>query len=90
MTPVCLVLASLLAQQSPCGPTGTVEARIAKQYGESIVGAGVMASGIMFITANPATGTWTVLLRRKDGQTCILQGGTGYASVEAAIPGENL
>jgi hypothetical protein len=84
------ILAALfLAQQQPCGPTGMVEKRIADQYGESIVGAGVTAGGIMFITANPVTGTWT-LMRRKDGQTCVLMGGTGFATLDAIQPGENL
>jgi hypothetical protein len=89
MTPAVLAVAAILAQQSPCGPTGQVEARIAKQYGESVVGAGVTPGGIMFITANPVTGTFTVMLR-KGGQTCILQGGTGYATVEAIQPGEKI
>ena len=82
-----ILAALLLAQQTPCGPTGQVEARIAKQYGESIVGAGVTPGGIMFITANPTTGTFTVLIR-KGGQTCVLMGGTGYATVDAIQPGE--
>jgi hypothetical protein len=84
-----ILAAFLFAQQSPCGPTGQVEARIAKQYGETVVGAGVVPGGIMFITANPVTGTFTVMLR-KGGQTCVLQGGTGYATVDAVKPGENI
>jgi hypothetical protein len=90
MTFAVLMLAATLTQQSPCGPTGTVEKRIAKQYGESIVGAGVVAGGVLFITANPQTGTFTIMLRRQDGQTCVLQGGTGYATLEAIKPGEDL
>jgi len=85
-----ILAAFLLAQQSPCGPTGQVEKRIKDQYGESIVGAGLVPGGIMFITQNPKTQTFTVLLRRPDGQTCVLQGGTGYASQEAIIPGVDL
>jgi hypothetical protein len=86
---LALILA-LFIQQSPCGPTGVVEKRIATQYGESIVGAGIAAGGVLFVTANPVTGTSTVMLRRKDGQTCVLQGGTGYATIEAIKPGVDL
>lgn len=86
-----LILASIiLAQQSPCGPTGQVEARIHKQYGESIVGAGIVPGGILFTTANPKTQTFTILLRRPDGMTCVMMGGTGYASQDAIIPGIDL
>lgn len=86
-----LILAALLlAQQTPCGPTGQVERRIADQYGESIVGAGVVAGGVMFLTSNPQTGTFTIMLRRKDGQTCVLMGGTGYATLEAVKQGQEI
>jgi hypothetical protein len=78
------------AQQPACGPTGKVEKRIHDQYGETIVGAGVVAGGILFTLANPVTGTFTVLLRRPDGQTCVMMGGTGYATIEAIKPGTDL
>jgi hypothetical protein len=85
-----ILAALLLAQQQPCGPTGMVEKRIHDQYGESIVGAGVVADGsVMFLTTNPETGTFTIL-RRKDGLTCVLMGGTGYATQEALKKGTDL
>jgi hypothetical protein len=87
---ICLAPVAASAQQAPCGPTGAVEKRIADQYGETIVGAGVVAGGTLFTLANPQTGTFTVLLRRKDGQTCVLMGGTGYATIEAIKPGTDL
>ena len=82
-----ILVALLLAQQSPCGPTGMVEKRIVAQYGESIVGAGVVPGGILFITSNPDTGSFTILLRRPDNQTCVLMGGTGYATTDAVKKG---
>ena len=82
-----ILAAIILAQQAPCGPTGMVEKNIAKKYGESIVGAGIVAGGILFTTTNPQTGSFTVLLRRPDGQTCVLMGGTGYATTDAVKPG---
>lgn len=82
-----ILAAIILAQQSPCGPTGKVEARIAKEYGESLVGAGITPGGILFTTTNPQTGSFTIMLRRPDGQTCVLMGGTGYAIQEPTKPG---
>jgi hypothetical protein len=67
-----------------------VEKRIHDQYGESIIGAGVTAGGVMFTTVNPVTGTFTIMLRRQDGQTCVLMGGTGYATIDAIKPGTDL
>lgn len=84
-----ILAAIILAQSQPCGPTGQVEKRIADQYGESIVGAGITQGGIMFLTSNPQTGSFTILLRRPDGQTCVLMGGTGYATEDAVKSGED-
>jgi hypothetical protein len=87
---VLAMTAPAIAQEAPCGPTGTVEKRINKDYGETLVGAGIVAGGVLFTTANPQTGTFTVMLRRKDGQTCVLMGGTGYAMQDPEIPGVKL
>ncbi len=84
---LCLTASPAIAQESPCGPTGQVEARISKEYGESLIGAGIVQGGVLFTTLNPQSGTFTVMLRRKDGQTCVLMGGTGYAIQEPTIPG---
>jgi hypothetical protein len=87
---ICLAPVVASAQQPACGPTGAVEKRIHDQYGETIVGAGVVAGGILFTLANPQTGTFTVLLRRPDGQTCVMIGGTGYATQDPIKPGTDL
>jgi hypothetical protein len=87
---LCFAASPSLAQQPPCGPTGTVEKRIKDQYGESLIGAGIVAGGILFTTMNPTTQTFTVFLRRHDGQTCVLMGGTGWAVQDAEKPGKNL
>jgi hypothetical protein len=87
---LCLAPVAASAQQAPCGPTGAVEKRIHDQYGETIVGAGVVAGGILFTLANPQTQTFTILLRRPDGMTCVLMGGTGYAMQDPIKPGTDL
>jgi ABC-type enterobactin transport system permease subunit len=89
---LCLAPVPAIAQEAPqpCGPTGTVEARISKQYGESLVGAGIVPGGVLFTTANPETGTFTIMLRRPDGVTCVMMGGTGYAFQEPKKPGVDL
>jgi hypothetical protein len=85
-----ILAALLLAQQQPCGPTGMVEKRIHDQFGESIVGAGVVDGGVMFLTTNPETGSFTIMLRRKDGLTCVLMGGKGFATQDAIKKGTDL
>lgn len=63
--------------------------QLASKYGEHPVAAGVAQSGMVYVTANPETGTFTVLLRRPDGISCILVAGRGWAQHEPAKPGQD-
>lgn len=76
--------------QMPCIPKLALDQQIAKRYGESILGAGVTPVGILYITVNPTTGTFTVVMRRPDGMACIVGGGKGWATTETVLPGTNL
>lgn len=77
-------------EAQPCGPRDQVEKRIWKQYGESVLGAGITPGGILYLTANLKTGTFTILLRRPDGMACVLMGGNGFAQGEPRTPGVGL
>ena len=85
-----ILAALVLTQQQPCGPTGIVEKQMADKFGESIVGAGFMGSDVLLTLTNPETGTFTILVRRQDGMTCLLMSGTGYAFQEPTKGGKNL
>lgn len=98
----CLILALLLgcmywiatparSQENPaCGPRAEIDKRMWVQFGESPIGAGVTPGGILYVTANPQTGSFTIILRRPDGIACVMMGGTGWADVEALIPGRDI
>ena len=77
-------------ESQPCGPRDKVEKRIWTEYGESVLGAGLTPGGILYITANLQTGTFTLILRRPDGTACILMGGRGFAQGEPRTPGVGL
>jgi hypothetical protein len=76
--------------QMPCMPRAILEKQIKSQYGESVVGAGLTPVGVLYVTANPVTGTFTVVMRKDDGTACIVGGGKGWTSITPEIPGTNL
>ncbi len=99
----CLLLVLLLgfmyyvatparSQEAPsaCGPKDKIDKRIWTQFGESPVGIGITNGGILYVTANPVTGTFTIIMRRPDGVACVMMGGTGWADVETLVPGRSL
>jgi hypothetical protein len=78
------------AHQPNCAPRAAMEAVLKDRAGEQVVSAGVAASGIVYVMANPVTSSFTVLLLRADGLACMLLSGHGWAVVEPAVPGEDL
>ena len=75
------------AQQVFCGPTGPLERTIENEHGESLVSAGIVPGGKLFLLANPLSGTFTIILRRPGGVSCILMSGAGFTTVEPTKPG---
>ena len=78
------VLASLLAAQAAaamphCGDRDTVVAALTDRYSEHHVASGLQSdTGLLEIWASESDGSWTILMTRPDGQTCIMASGTHW------------
>lgn len=68
--------------QMACDDQTKIDTRLSSEFGESITSAGITPGGVMYVTSNPESGTFTVVLRREGGQACILIGGIGYATTD--------
>lgn len=67
-----------LAQGAPqaCGPREAITVQLEQKYGEHQQGAGVMNSNRVFeLWHSEKTGTWTILLTRPNGTSCIVAAG---------------
>jgi hypothetical protein len=84
-----ILAAFLLAQQPACKPTGVLERELTTKYGETIVAAGITPAGKMFTLANPASGSFSVIIIRPNGMTCLVIGGDGFTTIEAIKPGSD-
>lgn len=85
------------AQTAPelqCAPTAKLEKNIGERYGETLAAVGMLApdDSVMTILANGKTGTYTILLRRPGGVSCILFAGKAFTLVplDKAVPGTDL
>lgn len=62
-----------------CGDRDHVIASLSETYSERHVASGFQsAAGLMEIWASDTDGTWTILLTRPDGKTCIMASGTHW------------
>lgn len=75
----------------PCGPSDKMQTELQNKYGEVIVGGGFVNDSLIIITTNAKSHTFTILMRRPDGISCLLIGGKGFAIAEPAqIKGPSL
>lgn len=68
------------AQGGPCGMRADMLEQLESTFGEVLAGQGVIGDGTMTgeFTVNPADGSWTVIVTRPDGLSCVVIGGKGW------------
>lgn len=72
--------------QTVCAPRDTVVERLSGSYGEGLAAGGLRsAEQVLEVWASPETGTWTVLVTRADGVSCVMASGTNWHQQEPTI-----
>lgn len=90
---VVLAAPTALHAQATCFDRDDLVANLSTKYGESFAGGGLQnAQSIVEVWFSEEKGTWTVLMTRADGKSCIMASGTnwrdpGDVKLPAGIPG---
>ncbi len=64
---------------SNCGDRDHVIASLSDKYAERHIASGFQSeAGLMEIWASDSDGSWTILLTRPDGKTCVMASGTHW------------
>ena len=95
LTLLAVTLPSTLnAQAANCAKRDIVVDRLASKYGEAFAGGGLQNQSRIFeVWMSEEKGTWTILMTRADGSTCIMASGTNWrdglpaVKTPAGIPG---
>jgi hypothetical protein len=91
MTVATLMMVSVPAraqQAARCGNTAAIAEELASRFGEYPMATGSFEDGErMLLTANPDTGTWTALIVKPGGVSCMASAGIGF---EVVAPKPNL
>eukprot|EP01023_Acetabularia_acetabulum_P053085 TRINITY_DN59156_c0_g1_i1.p1 TRINITY_DN59156_c0_g1~~TRINITY_DN59156_c0_g1_i1.p1 ORF type:complete len:105 (-),score=15.61 TRINITY_DN59156_c0_g1_i1:89-403(-) len=81
--------------QVACAARDTVVERLAANYGESFQGGGLQSETKIFeVWFSEDEGTWTILMTRPDGTSCVMAPGTAWRAppsgdkVPVGIPGQ--
>jgi hypothetical protein len=71
-----------------CAPRAALVEKLESAYAETRAGAGLKSdSQLLEIWASAETGTWTVLITRADGSSCIVASGTHWLKDAPEIAG---
>lgn len=73
------------AAQTNCAPRDVVTERLAADYGEMFEGGGLQGTQAVFeVWISREEGTWTILMTRADGMSCIMAAGTDWREALAS------
>ena len=88
---VCaLVAITASASSEGCLPHEALVALLHEGYGERPIGSGLSGSGrLIVVFARPDGRTWSLILRRPDGQSCLVAAGANWRSEAAVLPGDD-
>ena len=79
------------AAQLYCAPRETVTDRLTTKYGKHFAGGGLQSAETIFeVWIDHDKGTWTILMTRSDGTSCIIASGTSWregVKVPPGVPG---
>jgi hypothetical protein len=79
------------AQNQNCGPAVDLLQRLQGEYGEYATMRGLMESGdLLFIFANPETGSWSAVTASPTGIACLRAFGEAYEPMAVPAPGEDM
>lgn len=67
------------AQSRNCGDRSAVIERLASGYGEQFAGGGLRNENSIFeVWLSDESGTWTILMTKADGTSCVMAAGTNW------------
>jgi hypothetical protein len=83
-----LAFQSLPATAGPafCAERTQIAERLTTAYSEQLAGGGLQSSnGLIEVWTTETGSTWTILMTRPDGISCVMATGTNWATHEPAI-----
>ncbi|MHA6326213.1 hypothetical protein [Roseivivax sp. CAU 1753] len=83
-----LGLAEPASAQTACAPRALIVDRLARQFGEAPQSVGLVASDTLIeVFASDESGTWTILMTRADGISCLVANGSAFETLAQILPG---
>ncbi|NNL17581.1 MAG: hypothetical protein HKP37_02455 [Boseongicola sp.] len=86
LTLLAVVLPTTIQAQSTCAERSMVVEKLESRYGEALAGGGLQNSSAVFeVWFSEEKGTWTILMTRPNGLSCIMASGTNWHETEPKL-----
>lgn len=82
-----LVLVSTAKAQQMCGRTEAIVAAISDGFGEKPRAFGIIAADRIMQVYVGESGSWTIMVSRLDGVSCLIASGKDWEDIPSPIPG---
>jgi hypothetical protein len=83
---LALLLAAGPAAAMQCGSRDAVTITLAERYGEVRQALGLAQNGVVMELYAAQSGSWTIVITRPDGMTCLLAAGEEFQSIPQVAP----
>lgn len=78
-----IIAQSAHAQGSNCADRTSIVAQLEKKYGETAQSVGLgRDNGVLEMFASTETGTWTIILTKPSGMTCLMAAGEAFQDLD--------
>ena len=84
---ISLVTDSATAQ-SRCAPRSKLIAQLDRTFDEKLSSVGITFDGLLLEVWASKNGSWTVLVSRPNGRSCIVSHGEDWHGVPVSLPGQ--
>lgn len=78
VTLVGTLTATAAVAAGPCGPRADIADNLKREFNEAAVGHGLSMRGYVLELFVSAEGTWTLIVSRPGGLSCLVDGGEGW------------
>ncbi len=86
LTLLAAFMPTVLSAQTNCAERTTVVEKLEASYGEVFAGGGLQNANHVFeVWFSEEKGTWTILMTRADGVSCIMASGTNWREAQPGL-----
>ena len=84
---IAISFAAPAAAETKCGDRGDILKHLSRNYKEAPVAMGLVSNGNVLEVLSSGNGSWTIIITRPDGKSCVMAVGEAWDKVPTLVAG---